>query len=165
MRLKYGHWQITMTLNQNMSPSCIVRRAGKKRGTFCWGWSSGWSSEAGALAPVFEKLATELKDKQKLLKCKSSIATFNIRTLNRIDQQLQLTASAVEYNKHIFANKNSEVEIKYPDTGNGWKFVSSSARKNSVNAVLDGIRILLSPHTLKSLYINEKIQIRIMVTS
>ena len=29
--------------------------------------------EAGALAPVFEKSATELKLKQKLLKCKSTI--------------------------------------------------------------------------------------------
>ena len=44
--------------------------------------------EVGALAPVFKKSATELKLKQKLLKCKSTIqiATFNIKTLNRISQ-------------------------------------------------------------------------------
>ena len=47
-------------------------------------------AEIGALAPVFEKSATELKQKQNLLKCKSpiQIATFNVRTLNRIGQLL-----------------------------------------------------------------------------
>ena len=37
-------------------------------------------AEVGALAPEFEKSATELKLKQKLLKCKSAIkiATFDV---------------------------------------------------------------------------------------
>ena len=42
------------------------------------------SAEVGALAPMFEKSATELKfkPKLKLLKCKSTvhIATLNVRT-------------------------------------------------------------------------------------
>ena len=40
----------------------------------------------GALVPVFEKSATALKLKPKLLKCKRTIqiTTFNVRTLNRI---------------------------------------------------------------------------------
>ena len=54
-------------------------------------------AEVGALASVFEKSATELK--QKLLKCKQTIqiAIFNVRTLNRIGQLSELTASAVEH--------------------------------------------------------------------
>ena len=39
---------------------------------------------------------TELKQ-QKLLKCKQTIATFNVRTLNRIGQLPELTASAEEH--------------------------------------------------------------------
>ena len=46
----------------------------------------------GAQAPVFEKSATELKLKQKLLKWKSTIqiATFIIRILNRLGQLPEL---------------------------------------------------------------------------
>ena len=55
-------------------------------------------AEVGALTSVFEKSATELRQ-QKLLKCKQTIqiATFNIRTLNRIGQVPELTASALEH--------------------------------------------------------------------
>ena len=48
-------------------------------------WALGVCSAAvGALTLMFEKSASELKHKQKLLKCKSTIhiATFNIRTFN-----------------------------------------------------------------------------------
>ena len=59
-------------------------------------------AEAGALAQVFEKSVIELKLKQKLLKCKSTIqiATFNVRTLNRIGQLPELTASVTGHNRH-----------------------------------------------------------------
>ena len=55
-------------------------------------------AEVGVLLSVFKKSATELKQ-QKLLKCKQTIqiATFNIRTLNRIGQLPELTASAIEH--------------------------------------------------------------------
>ena len=54
-------------------------------------------AEIGALASVFQKSATELK--QQKLKCKQTIqiATFNVRPLNRIGQLPELTASAVEH--------------------------------------------------------------------
>ena len=54
--------------------------------------------EVGATASVVEKSATELKQ-QKLLKCKQTIqiATFNVRTLNRIGKLPELAASAVEH--------------------------------------------------------------------
>ena len=53
----------------------------------CAGKKGARPAEVGALASVFEKSATELK--QTLLKCKQTIqiATFNVRTLNRIGQQ------------------------------------------------------------------------------
>ncbi len=68
----------------------IALRAGKK---------GARPAEVGALASVFEKSATELKLKQKLLKCKQTaqIATSNVRTLNRIGQLPELTASAVKH--------------------------------------------------------------------
>ena len=62
--------------------------------------SSRWNS-----GPVFEKSATELKHKhwQNLPKCKSTIqiATFNVRTLNRIGQLPELTASAIDHDIEI----------------------------------------------------------------
>ena len=79
-----------MTSTQTRSINRIALRAGKK---------GARPAEVGALASVFEKSATELKHKQKLLKCKQTIqiATFNVRTLNRIGQLSELTASAVEH--------------------------------------------------------------------
>ena len=55
---------------------------------FAWEKKRECPAEVEALASVFEKSAAELKLKQKLLKCKRTIqiATFNVRTLNRIDQ-------------------------------------------------------------------------------
>ena len=78
-----------MTLTQTTCPNRIALRAGKK-GTRPAG--------VGATASVFEKSATEL-NQQKLLKCKYTvqIATFNVRTLNRIGQLPERTASAIEH--------------------------------------------------------------------
>ena len=85
-------------------------------------------TEFGALVPVFKRSATELKLKQKLLKCKSTIqiATFNVRTLNRIGSLPQLTASAIDHNVDIICVQDHKYlhdeDIKYQDTGNGWMF-------------------------------------------
>ena len=64
-----------MTHTQTTYINRIALRTGKK---------GARPAEVGALASVFEKSATELK--QKLLKCKQTIqiATFNVRTLNRV---------------------------------------------------------------------------------
>ena len=61
------------------------------------------AGEFEALASVFEKSAPELKLKR--LKCKQTIqiATFNVRTLNRIGQLPELTASAVEHKINIIS--------------------------------------------------------------
>ena len=59
-----------MIHTQTTCPNCIALRAGKKEAC---------PAGVGALASVFEKSATELKQ-QKLLKCKHTIqiATFNV---------------------------------------------------------------------------------------
>ena len=57
---KNSHRKITMTHTQTTYINCIALRTDKKRAR---------SAEVGALASVFEKSATELKQ-QKLLKCK-----------------------------------------------------------------------------------------------
>ena len=123
---KNSHWKITMTNTQTTCPNRIALRAGKK---------GARPAEVGALASVFEKSATELKQ-QKLLKCKHTIqiATFNVRTLNRIRQLPELTASAIGHNIDIiciqeYRYTHSE-DIKYHDTGNVWTLATTSAWKN-----------------------------------
>ena len=123
------------------------------------------STEVGALASVFKKSATQLKQKQKLLKYKSSIqiATFNIRTQTLPEPIL----SAIDHNvdtvciqKHRYLHSE---DMKYYDTGNGWTFVSASAWKNSVNTVIEALGMLMGPRALKSLNSIEKIQPRMTV--
>ena len=74
-----------MTHTQTTYTNRIALRAGKK---------GARPAEVGALASVFEKSATELK-RSKLLKCEQTlqIATFNVRTLNRIGQLPELIPS------------------------------------------------------------------------
>ena len=81
------------------SPNCIALCAGKQKAD---------SAEVGALGPVFQKSARELKQKQKWLKCTVHIAILNIRTLNRIGQLPELTASAAEHNIDIYAYKKTD---------------------------------------------------------
>ena len=89
---KNRHRKRIMTHTQNTYINCIALRAGKK---------GAHPAEIGTLASMFEKSVTELKQ-QKLLKCKQTIqiAISNVRTLNRIGQLPELTASAVEHNMH-----------------------------------------------------------------
>ena len=120
---KSSHRKITMTHTQTTFINHITLRAGKK---------GACPAEVGALASVFEKSATELKQ-QKQLKCKQKIqiATFNVRTLNRIGQLPELTPSAVEHKIDIICiqehrYKHNE-DIKYHNTGNGWTLATVSA--------------------------------------
>ena len=91
------------------------------------------------------------------------IATFNVRTLNRIDRFPELTASVLEHNIDIvcvqeYRYHRGEEEIKYHDTGNGWTFIAASAWRNPINTAVEGVGMLLSSCTLKSLNSIEKIQ-------
>ena len=99
-----------------------------------WVKGGGRPAEVGALASVFEKSATELKQ-QKLLKCKQTIqiVTFNVRTLDRIGQLPELIVSAVEHKIDICIQEHRYMhteDIKYHETGNGWMLATVSAWKN-----------------------------------
>ena len=148
-----SHRKITMTHTQTTFTNRIALRAGKK---------GARPAEVGALASVFEKSATELK----LLKCKQTIqiATFNVRTLNRIGQLPELTASAVEHKIDIIWYTHTE-DIKYHEIGNGWMLVTVSAWKNSVNASVGGVGMLIGPRALKTLNSIERIQPRMMAAT
>ena len=114
-----------MTHTQTTYINRIALRAGKK---------GVRPTEVEDLASVFEKSATELKQ-QKLLKCKQTIqiATFDVRTLNRIGQLPELTASAVEHKIDIICTQEYRYthneDIKYHDTGNGWTLATVLACK------------------------------------
>ena len=143
-----------MTHTQTTYINRIALRTGKK---------GARPAEVGALASVLEKSATELKQ-QKLLKCKQTIqiATFNVRTLNRIGQLPELTASAVEHKIDIICIQEHRYplteDIKYHETGNRWTLATASAWKNSVNATVGGIGMLIEPRALKTLNSIERIQ-------
>ena len=70
---------------------------------------------------------------QKILKCKSTIyiATFNVKSLKRIGQIPELTASAIDHNIDIICIQEHRYihneDIIYHVIGNGWTFVSASA--------------------------------------
>ena len=137
---KNGHRKLTVTHTQTTYINRIALCAGKK---------GARTAEVGAQASVFEKSATELK--QKLLKCKQTIqiATFNVRTLNRIGQLPELTASAVEHKIDIICIQEHRFtlteDIKYHDTGNGWTLATVSAWKNSINATVGGVGMRIGP--------------------
>ena len=157
---KNSHRKITLTHTQTTYINRIALRAGKK---------GACPAEVGALASVFEKSATELK--QKLLKCKQTIqiATFNVRTLNRIGQLPELTASAVEHKIDIICIQEHGYthteDIKYHETGNGWMLVTVLAWKNFVNASVGGVGMLIGPRALKTLKSIERIQPRMMAAT
>ena len=119
-----------MTHTQTTCPNRITFHTGKK---------GAHPVEVGALTSMFKKSATELKLKQKLVKCKCTMqtATFNVRTLNRIGQLPELTVSAIDHNIDIICIKKHRYihreDIKCHDTGNGSTLVSTFAWKNSVN--------------------------------
>ena len=127
-------------------------------------------AEVGALASVFEKSATELKQ-QKLLKCKQTIqiAIFNIITLNRIGQLPELTALVIEHKIDIICIQEHRYthteDIRYHETGNGWMLATVSAWKNSVNAVVGGVRMLIGLRPLKTLNSIERIQPRMLAAT
>ena len=155
---KNSHREITMTNTQATCKNRIALRAGKK---------GAHPAEVGALA-CDRKISYK---QQKLLKYKQTIqiATFNVRTLNRIGQQPELAVSAAEHNIEIICIQEHRYthseDIKYHDTGNGWTLATVSAWKNSVNATVGGVGILIGPRALKSLNSIGRIQPRMRVAN
>ena len=103
-----------MTHTQTAYTNRIALRAGKK---------GARPAEVGALASVFEKSATELKQ-SKLLKCKQTlqIATFNVRTLNRIGQLPELIASAEEHKIDMHTRTQIHAHRRYQISRN-WQWL------------------------------------------
>ena len=97
------------------------------------------------------------------------LQSFNVRTLNRIGQLPELTASAVEHKIDIICIQEHRYthtkDIKYHETGNGWMLVTVSAWKNSVNASVGGVGMLIGPRALKTLNDIERIQPRMMAAT
>ena len=89
--------------------------------------------------------------------------TFNVKTLNRIGQLPELTASAIEHNIDIICVEHryhhSEKDMKYHKTGIGGTFVSPPAWK-TINAAIGGVDIHIGSRTLKP-----KMQPRMMVAT
>ena len=105
------------------------------------------------------------------MKITIQIATFNVRTLNRIDQLPELTASAIDHNRHNMLKRIQTQEhrylysedIKYHHTGNGR--LSLHLHWKTVNGAIRGVGMLIGPRALKSLNSIEKKQLRVMVTT
>ena len=95
--------------------------------------------------------------------------TFIVRTLNRMGQLPELTASAIDHNIDIICIQEHRYtqsgDIEYHGTDNGWTLANASAWKNSVNATRWGIGMLIGPRAIKSLNSIEKIQPRMMVAT
>ena len=53
----------------------------------------------------------------------------------------------------------------HTETGNGWSLATVSAWKNSVNAAVGGVGLLIGPRALKTLNSIEKIQPRMMAAT
>ena len=128
-------------------PSCV-----QTRGIFCWSESSG---------PSVQKISNRARTKL-TYKNSVNIATFDIRTLNIINQLPQLTVSADEHNTDIICIRehrfyHRKFVQKYYDTDNEWK--------NSVNVAIEGVGILLCTHALKLPNSMDRIQPRIMCAS
>ena len=159
---KNSHQKITQKHAQTTCPNCIALHAGKK---------GVRPAEVGALVSASEKSATEVKLKQKLLKskCTIQIVTFNVTSLNRISQLLELTASAIDHNIDIICIEEHRYthseDIKYHDTGNGQMLATASAGKNSVTAMIGGVGMLVRPWALKSQNSIEKMQLRMIVAT
>ena len=126
------------------------------------------------LAMDLEKYATDLKSKSKTKFMKSkraiNISTFNVRTLHTICQQSELIESAINQLTDIICIQehryfHEEVILKYHKMGKNWTLITASSWKNSSNSTIGGVRMLLSPHALKSLLNIEKISPRIVVAT
>ena len=116
-------------------------------GTSSWGCSSGLS-----VRKISHRAQTTKTTK---MQTNNTIVTFNVRTLNRIGQLPELTASAVEHKIDIICIQEHRYthteDIKYHETGNRWMLAPVPAWKNSVNATVGGVGMLIGPRALKHL--------------
>ena len=98
------------------------------------------------------------------------ISTFNARTLTSDSQIGELVAAAASHKQDIICIQehryhHTDLHLKHHDVGNNWTLITSSAWKNSTNASIGGIGMLLSPMAQKALNNIETISPRILVAS
>ena len=105
----------------------------------------------------------------KLLRCCTllKISTFNVRTLNGRSQINELFSSMSKQSIDIIAIQehrifHPEEELRYLSKS-GSQLITSSATKNSINATIGGVGLLLSPKACNNLTKIESISSRIMV--
>ena len=106
-----------------------------------------------------------------LLRPKKSIvvSTFNVRTLSSDSKVQELIAHAEFHSIDILCIQehrhfHDDIDIKYTDIGK-WSLITSSATKNSINATVGGVGILLSPRAKTSLNFVSKVSSRIIVAT
>ena len=107
-----------------------------------------------------------------LLKPKTNfvISTFNVLSLSKLNQVSELVYSALQNDIDIICIQehrfyHPDLDLKYNDVGRGWTLISASAWKNSTNATIGGVGILLSPKAMKCLNNIEKISPRIVAAT
>ena len=105
------------------------------------------SADIGTLASVFKKYVA--KPNTLRYECIVYIVTYNVRTLNTINQVPVFMAFIAENNIDIICMQehryyHSELNLKFHDTSNEWTVVSTSTRKHSINVVIGAAGILFS---------------------
>lgn len=98
------------------------------------------------------------------------ISTFNIHTLNTINQLPELVSSAIELNINvIFIQKHCyfhlDVKLQYYSVEKGLVLISASVWKNSLGATIGSVGMFLSPLAYKALLSIEEIEPRVIIVS
>lgn len=141
---------------KNKQSNRIARHAGKQGARNANVWYA------------FDKSAT----RQKLLSCKDKtvISTFNSRTMSSESQLNEVINAAIETKQDIICIQ--EHRLYHPDVimkqhflGENWLLITASSWKNTRNASIGGIGILLSPRAQKALDNVEMISPRIIIAS
>ena len=119
---------------------------------------------------VGEKLAN-IKQKILMLKSKRAIyiSTFNVQTLNRPAKLNELVCNAKKFNISIIVIQEHglihEEPLKHHSLGDKWLLITCSATRNTMNAGIGDVRILLSPHAKLALESIENITERTMIAT
>jgi len=74
----------------------------------------------------------------------------------------KLVFSAIELNVEVICVQehrlyHPDIKLIYHDVGKGWSFISASVWRNSINATIGGVGMLLSPTALRTLNSIEEI--------
>ena len=97
------------------------------------------------------------------------LVSGHLQLLGSSGQLPELIASAVEHKIDIICIQEHRYthteDIKYHQTGNGWTLATVSAWKNSVNATVGGVGMLIGPRAIKTLNSIERIQPRMMTAT